>query len=57
MGQANINEPQWQETFWGSNYEKLVEIKRKYDPEDVFWCHPCVGNEGWEVVGDALCRV
>lgn len=57
MGQANINEPQWQETFWGSNYEKLVEIKRKFDPEDVLWCDPCVGNEGWEVVGDALCRV
>jgi len=56
VNEANINEPDWQEAFWGSNYEKLVKIKKKYDPEDVFWCHPCVGNEGWEEVDDALCR-
>lgn len=45
-------------TFWGDNYQRLLEIKRKIDPHDVFWCSPCVGNEGWEQKDDGrLCRV
>ena len=54
--QADLNEPNFQQTFWGSNYPRLLKIKNKYDPTDVFWCQPCVGNEGWEVVDDVLCR-
>ncbi|KAL7816041.1 hypothetical protein V8C44DRAFT_307463 [Trichoderma aethiopicum] len=42
-------EKNWQETFWGSNYARLLRIKRAIDPTDVFWCSPCVGNERWEV--------
>ncbi|SPO00052.1 related to isoamyl alcohol oxidase [Cephalotrichum gorgonifer] len=47
----------WQQTFWGENYERLLAIKRDVDPKDVFWCHPCVGNERWEEVEGRLCRV
>jgi hypothetical protein len=54
---ADMNEPDWQHTFWGSNYSKLKAIKKKYDPRDVFWCHPCVGNEGWKEDGVKLCRI
>ncbi|KAK5632339.1 hypothetical protein RRF57_008054 [Xylaria bambusicola] len=50
-------EPDWQHTFWGENYERLLEIKRKVDPEDVLWCNPCVGNDRWEQVGYRLCRI
>ena len=57
MNEADPNEPNWQEAFWGSNYPRLLEIKRKIDPDDVLWCHPCVGSERWEVVGDGLCRI
>lgn len=55
--QAYVNEPNWQITFWGANYPKLSAIKTTVDPTDVFWCHHCVGSEGWEYVGDSLCRV
>lgn len=55
--QAAPFEPDWQHQFWGDNYERLVEIKRKVDPHDVLWCNPCVGNERWEEVGNKLCRV
>lgn len=34
-----------------------LRIKRAVDPDDVFWCHPCVGNERWEQVDGRLCRV
>ena len=23
--------------FWGANYPRLLEVKKKWDPEDVFW--------------------
>ena len=55
--QAYVYQTDWQHTFWGENYERLLEIKQRIDPDDVFWCHPCVGNEGWEEVGRQLCRV
>ncbi|KAH6684650.1 hypothetical protein B0J14DRAFT_527517 [Halenospora varia] len=53
---ADPNEPDFQHAFWGTNYERLLAIKKKLDPTDVLWCHPCVGNEGWEVVDGVLCR-
>jgi len=55
--QASPYEPGWQNQFWGSNYERLVQIKRAVDPDDVLWCNPCVGNERWREVGNQLCRV
>lgn len=57
LNEANQDEPDFQQAFWGTNYPKLAAIKKAYDPTDVFWCHPCVGNEGWKEVGDMLCRV
>ncbi|KAL8387177.1 hypothetical protein RB595_010102 [Gaeumannomyces hyphopodioides] len=57
VNEANPYEPNWQDAFWGANYARLRSIKRSVDPDDVLWCHPCVGNEGWEEVDGQLCRV
>ena len=35
--------------FWGSKYTELKILKERWDPEGVFWCRLCVGNEGWVV--------
>ncbi|KAF6033693.1 hypothetical protein EB796_007995 [Bugula neritina] len=36
---------EWQEEFWGqSNYDRLLDIKRKYDPDNDFTCKQCVGS-------------
>ncbi|KAJ3171333.1 hypothetical protein HDU87_008359 [Geranomyces variabilis] len=43
--EANIDEPDFQSSFWGSNYGELLKIKQKYDPDAVFNCHHCVGSE------------
>lgn len=47
----------YHEVFWGENYPRLLAIKRAIDPDDVFWCRFCVGNERWQEVGNGLCQV
>ncbi|KAJ4382486.1 hypothetical protein N0V85_008591 [Neurospora sp. IMI 360204] len=32
VNEADLEEPDWQHAFWGSNYEKLVGVKREWDP-------------------------
>ena len=41
----------WQTAFWGANYPKLLEIKRKYDPDGLFFVHHGVGSEDWSADG------
>jgi FAD/FMN-containing dehydrogenase len=45
VNEADYFEPDWQRAFWGKNYDKLLRIKRKYDPEGLFRCHHCIGSE------------
>ncbi|KAJ0413824.1 FAD binding domain-containing protein [Aspergillus carlsbadensis] len=33
----------WKSTFFGSYYDRLLEIKNRYDPTHVFDCYKCVG--------------
>jgi FAD/FMN-containing dehydrogenase len=46
VNETDYFEPNWQVAFWGENYPKLLEIKRIYDPHNMFTCHHCVGSEG-----------
>jgi FAD/FMN-containing dehydrogenase len=47
--EADINEPDWQQAFWGSNYPRLLSIKNKWDPTGLFYSHHGVGSEQWYV--------
>jgi hypothetical protein len=39
-------------------YERLLAVKRKYDPEEVLYVKTGVGSEGWEENAEGrLCRV
>ncbi|KAJ7488991.1 hypothetical protein FB451DRAFT_1349558 [Mycena latifolia] len=40
-----VHEPDHEVAFWGSNHARLLELKRKYDPEHILDCWQCVG---WE---------
>jgi hypothetical protein len=64
--EADVMEPNFGEAFYGGNYERLLKIKKKVDPTDLFWVPTGVGSEGWKVKGPRewlttqegrLCRV
>jgi hypothetical protein len=65
LNEADAEEPDWQRSFYGGTYERLVEIKRRWDPEGVFWARMTPGSEAWAVEGTGriptqngrLCRV
>ena len=51
VAESNFFEPAWQESFWGSNYARLLAVKDKYDPEGLFFVHHGVGSERWGAEG------
>ena len=55
VSESNFFEKGWQQSFWGSNYERLQKVKAKYDPDGLFFVHHGVGSEDWS--GDGLTRV
>jgi hypothetical protein len=46
LNEASYEEPEWQQTFFGDNYPRLLEIKQRYDPDHIFDCWKCVGWRG-----------
>ena len=57
LNEADFQQPNWQDTFFGTNYDKLKAIKAKYDPRGVFYILKGVGSEAWEVSTDGrMCR-
>jgi FAD/FMN-containing dehydrogenase len=45
VNETDYFEPDWQRSFWGDNYPRLLDIKRHYDPSNVFRVHHGVGSE------------
>ena len=45
LNEGDDNNPNWKQDFWGENYERLLRIKLKYDPDNFFTCHHCVGSD------------
>lgn len=57
LNEADFNQPNWQTAFYGKNYDRLREIKAKYDPDDVFYATTAVGSDEWQVTNDGrLCK-
>ncbi|KAI1649061.1 FAD-binding domain-containing protein [Daldinia loculata] len=49
LSESDYIEPDFQQSFWGSKYDRLYELKKKLDPWDVFYAQNAVGSEDWEM--------
>jgi hypothetical protein len=49
MSESDIQEPHFQQAFYGSNYDRLYKLKQWYDPTALFYAPTGVGSEEWVV--------
>ncbi len=50
VNEADITEPDWQQSFWGEHYPRLLKVKKAVDPWGLFWAPHTAGSEEWEVL-------
>lgn len=55
MNEADADEPDFQQSFWGTRYARLRKIKARRDPHDLFIVRKGVGSERWD--DDGSCRL
>jgi len=51
VSESNYFEKSFGQAYWGTNYAKLEAIKKKYDPDCLFFVHNGVGSEDWSADG------
>jgi FAD/FMN-containing dehydrogenase len=57
LNEADPFNPRWKEEFYGENWDRLLEVKKKWDPEALLWARTAVGSEEWvEDREQRLCR-
>ena len=57
MNEADFQQVNFQETFYGSKYPALLKIKNKHDPRHLWYVKTGVGSGEWTVAKDGrMCR-
>jgi FAD/FMN-containing dehydrogenase len=51
LSESNFFNAHWSEAYFGEHYPRLRAIKKKYDPEGLFFVHHGVGSEEWSADG------
>jgi hypothetical protein len=51
VSESNFFESNFEHSYWGTNHSRLAEIKKKYDPDGLFFVHNGVGSEQWTTDG------
>ena len=56
VSESDFFQPDWQQAYWAANYPRLTAVKRRYDPDGLFFVHHGVGSERWSADGFAELR-
>ncbi|KAI0179037.1 hypothetical protein GGR52DRAFT_569941 [Hypoxylon sp. FL1284] len=57
MNEATYDNPDWKEDYYGVNYDRLLDIKKHYDPSFLLYGPASVGSDHWAVASDGrLCK-
>jgi FAD/FMN-containing dehydrogenase len=51
MSECDYHLADWAQAQWGENASRLARIKRRYDPDGLFFVRHGVGSEGWSADG------
>jgi FAD/FMN-containing dehydrogenase len=51
VSESNFFNRSWPQAYFGTNYPKLQAVKKKYDPDGLFFVHNGVGSEEWSADG------
>ncbi|KAM3477718.1 hypothetical protein MY5147_002568 [Beauveria neobassiana] len=59
MNEANPYNTHWKRDYYGRNYDKLLQIKKKYDPTESLYVLSGVGSDKWDYDLDTgrLCKI
>ncbi|KAK1226896.1 hypothetical protein PQX77_010112 [Marasmius sp. AFHP31] len=57
LNEGDLFEPDFKDAFFGSNYDRLLSIKDKWDPDQFLYGSTAVGGDRWRADEDGrLCR-
>lgn len=51
LSEADYFDPDWKKSYWGPNFPRLAAIKKRYDPDGLFFTHHGVGSDEWSADG------
>jgi hypothetical protein len=51
VSESNFFESDFQHSYWGTNHARLAMVKKRYDPDGLFFVHNGVGSEQWSADG------
>ncbi|KAL8977429.1 MAG: hypothetical protein Q9205_006767, partial [Flavoplaca limonia] len=49
LNEGDWHDPDWKQAFYGPNYAQLKSIKKKYDPNSIFYATTAVGSDDWVI--------
>ena len=57
LNEGDFLQPDFENVFYGENYNRLVSIKDRHDPNHMFWATTAVGSPYWVAQADGrLCK-
>jgi hypothetical protein len=51
LSEADFFDQNWKSRYWGPNFDRLATVKKRYDPDGLFFTHHGVGSDEWSPDG------